>query len=99
MWKTTSPDMRDVSMKIFVRHLAYTATEQEVCQLFEPYGVVERVNLMQDRLLSAVLTPSISPTGTGRLTTRGMGALGRRGEERHGGRPGKHVRPALGDRP
>ena len=86
-------------MEIFVENLACTATEQEACQLFEPYGVVERVNLIQERLLSAVLTPSISPTGTGRLTTREVGALGRRGEERHGGRPGKHVRPALGDRP
>jgi hypothetical protein len=86
-------------MEIFVGNLAYTATAQEVCQLCEPYGVVERVNLMQDRLLSAVLTPSRSPTGTGRLTTRGMGALGRRSEERHGGRPGKHLRPAIGDRP
>jgi len=41
--------MRDVFMEIFVGNLAYTATEHEVRQLFEPYGVVERVHIPQDR--------------------------------------------------
>jgi cold-inducible RNA-binding protein len=36
-------------MEIFVGNLAFTATEQDVRQLFEPYGVVERVNLIEDR--------------------------------------------------
>ena len=36
-------------MEIFVGNLAFTATEQELRQLFEAYGVVERVNLIQDR--------------------------------------------------
>ena len=36
-------------MDIFVGNLAFTATEPEVRQLFEPYGAVERVQIMQDR--------------------------------------------------
>jgi len=36
-------------MEIFVGNLAYTATEHEVRQLFESYGVVERVHIPQDR--------------------------------------------------
>ena len=36
-------------MEIFVGNLAYTATEQELRQLFEAYGVVDRVNILQDR--------------------------------------------------
>src|SRR5262245_12669348 len=40
---------RNVSMEIFVGNLAYTATEQELRQLFEAYGVVDRVNILQDR--------------------------------------------------
>jgi len=36
-------------MEIFVGNLAYTATEHEVRQLFEAYGVVERVHIPQDR--------------------------------------------------
>jgi RNA recognition motif-containing protein len=41
--------MRDPLMKIFVGNLAYTVTGHEVRQLFEPYGVVERVHILQDR--------------------------------------------------
>ena len=36
-------------MHIFVGNLAFTATETEVRQLFEGYGIVERVRLMTDR--------------------------------------------------
>jgi RNA recognition motif-containing protein len=36
-------------MRIFVGNLAYTTTEAEVRQLFEPYGVVEGINLLTDR--------------------------------------------------
>ena len=36
-------------MEIFVGNLAYTTTELELRQLFEPYGVVERVHIPQDR--------------------------------------------------
>jgi cold-inducible RNA-binding protein len=36
-------------MQIFVGNLAFTATVDEVRQLFEPYGDVERVNLPEDR--------------------------------------------------
>lgn len=36
-------------MEIFVGNLAYTTTEPELRQLFEPYGVVERIHIPQDR--------------------------------------------------
>jgi RNA recognition motif-containing protein len=34
---------------IFLGHLAFTVTEQDVRALFAPYGVVNRINLMTDR--------------------------------------------------
>jgi RNA recognition motif-containing protein len=36
-------------MQIYVGNLAYTTTDEELRQLFEPYGIVDRVNLPQDR--------------------------------------------------
>ncbi len=36
-------------MEIFVGNLAFTTTDQDVRQLFEPYGVVERVHIPQER--------------------------------------------------
>ena len=36
-------------MQIYVGNLAFTATEQDVRELFAPYGVVDRVNLITDR--------------------------------------------------
>ena len=36
-------------MTIFVANLVYTATEDEVRQLFEGYGTVDTVRLMTDR--------------------------------------------------
>jgi RNA recognition motif-containing protein len=36
-------------MNIFVGNLAYAATDHDLRQLFEPYGVVDRVNLITDR--------------------------------------------------
>ena len=36
-------------MQIFVGNLAYTATEEDVRQLFEGYGTVDTVRLMTDR--------------------------------------------------
>jgi RNA recognition motif-containing protein len=36
-------------MNIFVGNLAYTATEEDVRQLFEGYGVVDTVRLATDR--------------------------------------------------
>ena len=36
-------------MRIFVGNLAYTTTEDELDQLFAPYGVVERIQIMTDR--------------------------------------------------
>ena len=36
-------------MHIFVGHLACTTTEQDLRQLFEPYGTVDTVRMMTDR--------------------------------------------------
>ena len=36
-------------MNIFVGNLAYTATDHDLRQLFEPYGTVDKVNLITDR--------------------------------------------------
>ena len=36
-------------MDIFVGNLAFTTTEQDLRQLFEPYGPVETVRIMTDR--------------------------------------------------
>src|SRR5712691_2572739 len=40
---------KDLSMHIFVGNLAFTTTEQDLRQLFEPYGTVETVRIMNDR--------------------------------------------------
>jgi len=36
-------------MRIFVGNVDFTTTEAEIGQLFEPYGTVERVQLLTDR--------------------------------------------------
>ena len=36
-------------MNIFVGNLAYSATDPDLRQLFEQYGVVDKVNLITDR--------------------------------------------------
>ena len=36
-------------MNIFVGNLAFTVTEQDVRDLFAPYGVVDRITLITDR--------------------------------------------------
>jgi RNA recognition motif-containing protein len=36
-------------MRIFVANLAFTTTEEELRQFFEPYGIVERVQIITDR--------------------------------------------------
>lgn len=36
-------------MNIFIGNLAYTTTEQDLRQLFEPYGAVDKVNIITDR--------------------------------------------------
>jgi len=37
------------AVNIFVGNLAFTVTEQDVRELFAPYGVVDRINLITDR--------------------------------------------------
>jgi cold-inducible RNA-binding protein len=36
-------------VNIFIGNLAFTATEDDLRQLFEPYGAVGRINLVTDR--------------------------------------------------
>ena len=36
-------------MNIFVGNLAFNATDHDLRQLFEPYGVVDKVNIITDR--------------------------------------------------
>ena len=36
-------------MNIFVGNLAFSATDPDLRQLFEPYGVVDNVNIITDR--------------------------------------------------
>ena len=36
-------------MRIFVANIAFTTTEEELSQLFESYGIVDRAQLMTDR--------------------------------------------------
>ena len=36
-------------MNIYVTNLAYTTTEEELSQLFEPYGSVDSVRIITDR--------------------------------------------------
>ena len=36
-------------MNIFVGNLSFTATEHDLRQLFEPYGAVDKINIITDR--------------------------------------------------
>jgi len=36
-------------VNIFIGNLAYSPTEQELCQLFESYGAVEKIQIITDR--------------------------------------------------
>ena len=36
-------------MNIFVGNLAFNTTDQDLRQLFEPYGVVDTINIITDR--------------------------------------------------
>src|SRR5262247_3974837 len=36
-------------MNIYVTNLTYTTTEEELSQLFEPYGIVESARIITDR--------------------------------------------------
>ena len=36
-------------MNIFVGNLAFSATDHDLRQLFEPYGVVDKLNIITDR--------------------------------------------------
>ena len=36
-------------MNIFVGNLAFSTTDHDLRQLFEPYGVVDKVNIITDR--------------------------------------------------
>ena len=36
-------------MNIYVSNIAYTATDHDLRQLFEPYGAVDTINIITDR--------------------------------------------------
>jgi RNA recognition motif-containing protein len=36
-------------VNIYVSNIAYTATDRDLRQLFEPYGVVDTINIITDR--------------------------------------------------
>ena len=36
-------------MNIFVGNLAFGSTDQDIRQLFEPYGTVDKINIITDR--------------------------------------------------
>jgi RNA recognition motif-containing protein len=40
---------KDHSVNIFVGNLAFSSTEDDIRQLFEPYGVVEKVQIITDQ--------------------------------------------------
>jgi RNA recognition motif-containing protein len=49
-WRSFSPvPIEDHSVNIYVGNLTFTASEDDVRQLFEPYGTVDKVNLITDR--------------------------------------------------
>ena len=41
--------MKRICVNIFVGNLAFSATDHDLRQLFEPYGVVDKVNIITDR--------------------------------------------------
>ena len=42
-------DVEDLCVNIFVGNLAFSATDHDLRQLFEPYGAVDKVNIITDR--------------------------------------------------
>ena len=48
MASKTAPAERNGSIRIFVGNLAWTTTEDELTQLFESYGEVERAQIITD---------------------------------------------------
>ena len=36
-------------MNIYVSNIAFSATDQDIRQLFEPYGAVDKINIITDR--------------------------------------------------
>ena len=52
MWQTSHRDMttyKGRTMRIFIGNLSFATTEEELSQLFEPYGIVARVQIVTDR--------------------------------------------------
>ena len=41
--------LEEADVNIFVGNLAFTTTEQDLRQLFEPYGTVDKIRIMTDR--------------------------------------------------
>src|SRR5215475_15504992 len=50
LWRPrTAEAQKGHPVQIFVGNLAFTVTEQDVRELFAPYGVVDRITLITDR--------------------------------------------------
>src|SRR5215475_2979967 len=50
LWRPrTAEAQKGHPVQIFVGNLAFTVTEQDVRELFAPYGVVDRISLITDR--------------------------------------------------
>jgi RNA recognition motif-containing protein len=49
-WRSFAPSpIREPFVNIFVGNLAYSATDHDLRQLFEPYGVVDKISVIIDR--------------------------------------------------
>src|SRR2546430_8466780 len=49
-WRSCGPFLqKEPSVNIFVGNLAYSATDHDLRQLFEQYGVVDKTNVITDR--------------------------------------------------
>src|SRR2546422_10410173 len=49
-WRSCGPFLqKEPSVNIFVGNLAYSATDQDLRQLFEQYGVVDKISVIIDR--------------------------------------------------
>jgi RNA recognition motif-containing protein len=48
IWKSFGENQ--LSKKMYVGNLSFTATEEQVRELFAPYGAVESVNMITDRM-------------------------------------------------
>jgi RNA recognition motif. (a.k.a. RRM, RBD, or RNP domain) len=74
--------LEDAEVNIFVGNLAFTTTEQDLRQLFEPYGTIETIRIMLDRDTGrSLLAPlpqghRVCPVGCGPAWSRTLSSAG-----------------------